>query len=85
MRHMTQRSHIRPTDSRPTSCFDGAWPCLEHDEHVRLPAAVVEVIEQARLVSQWHDSMNSGPLEELDAELGSLRAAVLTLEAPDAR
>lgn len=61
---------------RPTSCLDGAWPCLEHDEHVRLPVAAVEVIEQARLVSQWHGAMNSGPLEELDAELGDLRAAV---------
>lgn len=25
---------IQSRSPSPTSCFDGAWPCLEHDEHV---------------------------------------------------
>ncbi len=28
----------------------------------------------ARLVSEWHDSIGTGPIEELDAELGELHA-----------
>ena len=36
----TDRAMIE--DRAPTSCFDGAWPCLEHDEHVRLPASAWE-------------------------------------------
>jgi hypothetical protein len=34
------------------------------------------LVEKARLVSQWHGAMSSGPPEVLDAELGELRDAV---------
>jgi hypothetical protein len=32
------------------------------------------IAEAARLVSQWHNSIGSGPIEELNAELGELWA-----------
>jgi hypothetical protein len=45
-----------------------------------VPIAEVErlrrVWEAARLVSQWHGAIGSGPIEVLDAELGELRAAL---------
>jgi hypothetical protein len=44
-------------------------------------------LEKARLVSQWHGSIGSGPIEELDAELGELgeavRAALPTTGQPE--
>ena len=33
-----------------------------------------ELVEQARLVGQWHGAIGSGPIEVLDAELGELAA-----------
>ncbi len=33
-----------------------------------------EIERAARLVSEWHDSIGTGPIEELDAELGELHA-----------
>ena len=33
-----------------------------------------KIEEAARLVSEWHDSIGTGPIEELDAELGELHA-----------
>jgi len=44
-------------------------------------ARLREVLEQARLVVQWHGSMNSGPPEELDAELGQLATALTKYHA----
>jgi hypothetical protein len=34
--------------------------------------SIVAALNAARLVSQWHDSIGSGPIEELNAELGEL-------------
>jgi hypothetical protein len=40
------------------------------------PGPMREVFEKARLVAQWHGAIGSGPIEELDAELGDLGDAV---------
>ena len=44
------------------------------------------VVRAARLVSQWHDSIGSGPIEELNAELGELAdlCAAFLAKAQDA-
>lgn len=56
------------TDGRLCAAMRNALPDL------------LAVAEQARLVSQWHDSIGSGPIEELNAELGALRAALAGLD-----
>lgn len=42
------------------------------DELTRL----TRIERKARLVSQWHGAIGSGPIEVLDAELGDLAALV---------
>lgn len=44
-------------------------------------AALIELLELARRVSDWHDAIGSGPLDELNAELGELRRATEFLAA----
>jgi len=47
-------------------------------DQLTLAAAEIERLRKieaaARLVSEWHDSIGTGPIEELDAELGELHA-----------
>jgi len=54
---------------RPCDCTPG-YP---HNVKVEpTPDPLREALEKARLVSQWHGSLMSGPMEVLDAELGEL-------------
>jgi hypothetical protein len=55
-----------------------ATPPLDVERLARAEA----IVEMARLVSQWHDSIGSGPIEELNAELGELQRAVREYNDP---
>jgi hypothetical protein len=41
---------------------------------------LLAIAEAARMVSQWHDSIGSGPIEVLNAELGGLKELVAALD-----
>ena len=43
-----------------------------------IPIPVLDALEAARLVAQWHGAIGSGPIEVLDAELGELGEKVQT-------
>jgi hypothetical protein len=49
---------------------------IEREAAATATKRFVHLYHLARLVSQWHESLNSGPLEELDAELGELRRVI---------
>ena len=45
----------------------------------RASPAIEALIRVASLLAQWHGAIGSGPIEELDAELGDLAAALTAL------